>query len=198
MLIKCTECGHKVSDKADKCPECGCPMKEILKCLREKEIYITDDIDIKDNMVLCSINGKKADVAWIKELVDKMDENERYHCNYIWDKMKGDEDERFLIIKKYMGTPEQVFERKAHDIYAKVWDRYGLSSRVTAKFLCELVGSNFELKEFNGMTEEEYQRTKAPIVIVHCPYCGSIDVKKIFFGGFAQKQWRCNNCRSDF
>ena len=33
---------------------------------------------------------------------------------------------------------------------------------------------------------------------ISCPYCGSINVKKIFFGGFAQKQWHCNNCRSDF
>ena len=24
-LIKCTECGHMISDKATKCPKCGCP-----------------------------------------------------------------------------------------------------------------------------------------------------------------------------
>ena len=27
-LIKCPECGHMVSDKATKCPKCGCPTKE--------------------------------------------------------------------------------------------------------------------------------------------------------------------------
>ena len=26
-LIKCTECGHMISDKATKCPKCGCPTK---------------------------------------------------------------------------------------------------------------------------------------------------------------------------
>lgn len=27
-LIKCTECGHMISDKATKCPKCGCPVKK--------------------------------------------------------------------------------------------------------------------------------------------------------------------------
>lgn len=32
-LIKCTECGHDVSDRAAACPNCGCPMEEIQKDL---------------------------------------------------------------------------------------------------------------------------------------------------------------------
>lgn len=24
-LIKCNECGHMISDRATKCPKCGCP-----------------------------------------------------------------------------------------------------------------------------------------------------------------------------
>ncbi len=27
-LIKCTECGHMISDKAEKCPKCGCPIEK--------------------------------------------------------------------------------------------------------------------------------------------------------------------------
>ena len=27
-LIKCPECGKKISDKARKCPDCGCPIKK--------------------------------------------------------------------------------------------------------------------------------------------------------------------------
>lgn len=30
-LIKCTECGAQISDRARKCPSCGCPIEEILK-----------------------------------------------------------------------------------------------------------------------------------------------------------------------
>ena len=29
-LIKCTECGNMISDKADRCPHCGCPVSVIL------------------------------------------------------------------------------------------------------------------------------------------------------------------------
>lgn len=28
-LIKCPECGHKLSEKANVCPECGCPVENI-------------------------------------------------------------------------------------------------------------------------------------------------------------------------
>ena len=27
-LIKCSECGKEISDKADTCPGCGCPIEE--------------------------------------------------------------------------------------------------------------------------------------------------------------------------
>ena len=196
MLIECTECGHKVSDKADKCPECGCPVREILKCLREKEIYITDDTEIKDGMLICSINGKKADLTWIKEIVDKMDETELYHCKYVWNSKLGNDHERCLCLDKYTGTPEKVYYDKANHVFFEIRNKYELSYDAAAKFLNELVSSDFEMKEFDGMSEKEYQSMQAPII--QCPYCGSIDVKKVFFGGFAQKQWHCKKCRSDF
>ena len=31
-LIKCSECGHEVSDKAQHCPNCGCPIEQKLTC----------------------------------------------------------------------------------------------------------------------------------------------------------------------
>ena len=30
-LIKCPECGREVSDRASSCPNCGCPLSEIIK-----------------------------------------------------------------------------------------------------------------------------------------------------------------------
>lgn len=27
-LIKCNECGHTISDKAESCPNCGCPIED--------------------------------------------------------------------------------------------------------------------------------------------------------------------------
>ena len=37
-LIKCTECGHEVSDKASACPNCGCPI-ESLGAAQEDVMY---------------------------------------------------------------------------------------------------------------------------------------------------------------
>lgn len=31
-LIKCKECGHEVSDKAEACPNCGCPVEKKIVC----------------------------------------------------------------------------------------------------------------------------------------------------------------------
>ncbi|MDY9920862.1 MAG: hypothetical protein U2P59_03445 [Synergistota bacterium] len=35
-LIKCTECGKDISDKATACPNCGCPIEEILTRLEDR------------------------------------------------------------------------------------------------------------------------------------------------------------------
>lgn len=206
MLIECTECGHKVSDKADKCPECGCPVREILKCLREKEIYITDDTEIKDGMLICSINGKRADLTWIKEIVDKMDETELYHCKYVWNSKLGNVNERALCLKKYMKTPEMVYYDKADDVFFEIKNKYELSYDAAAKFLNELVSSNFEMKEFDGMSEKEYQSMQAPII--QCPYCGSLSVRhntefmgrhRLFVPSSSiGKNWKCKSCGSYF
>ena len=38
MLIKCTECGKEVSDKADSCPNCGCPIEKSNSDIKENSI----------------------------------------------------------------------------------------------------------------------------------------------------------------
>ena len=105
-----------------------------------------------------------------------------------------------------MGTPEQVYERKAHEVHIAVIQKYELSYSAAAKFLCELVSSDFEMKEFDGMTEKEFQSMQAPII--HCPYCGSLDIRRNmgFMGGHRLfvssasigKNWKCKNCGSYF
>jgi len=48
-MIKCSECGHDVSDKADKCPYCGAPIEMDSK-IAEKDFETTAaDIDSKAN-----------------------------------------------------------------------------------------------------------------------------------------------------
>lgn len=36
-LIKCTECGSQVSDKAERCPQCGCPISVIIEHIENKK-----------------------------------------------------------------------------------------------------------------------------------------------------------------
>ena len=45
-LIKCSECGHIVSDKATKCPKCGCPTKE--KTVLHQEDAAKNDMPMYD------------------------------------------------------------------------------------------------------------------------------------------------------
>ena len=39
-LIKCSECGHEVSDKAERCPNCGCPLSYIIENTKERQAEI--------------------------------------------------------------------------------------------------------------------------------------------------------------
>ena len=211
MLLKCTECGHDVSDKAEKCPNCGCPVSEIVKCLQNSEEDNGDDIsDINsesedsentENSVFCNINGKRTNITWIKDIIEGLSETEFYHYKYVWfHNMRGSK-EQMKCLSKYTGTPEFVFYEAAGKLCIKVRDKCNLSYYASRRFLYGLVESNFELEEFYGESEtenrERIRRSLPPQV--KCPYCGSYDTKKIFFrGGRAQKQWLCNNCRSKF
>ena len=208
MLLKCTECGHDVSDKAEKCLNCGCPVSEIVKCLQNSEENNGDDIsDINsesedsENSIFCNINGKRTNITWIKDIIEGLSETEFYHYKYVWfHNMRGPK-EQAKCLNKYAGTPEIVFYDAACKLCFKVRDKCNLSYYASRRFLYGLVESNFELEEFYGESEtenrEKIRRSLPPQV--KCPYCGSYDTKKIFFrGGRAQKQWLCNNCRSKF
>ena len=36
-IVKCTECGNEISDKATSCPHCGCPMEAIMKATKDEK-----------------------------------------------------------------------------------------------------------------------------------------------------------------
>ena len=211
MLLKCTECGHDVSDKAEKCPNCGCPVSEIVKCLQNSEEDNGDDIsDINsesedsENLIFCNINGKRTNITWIKDIIEGLSETELYHYKYVWSHDMRSPKEQMKCLSKYSGTPEMDFYKAACRLYTKVCDKCNLAPCVTtARFLYEIIESNFELEEFYGESEteanEKIRRCLPPQALqVKCPYCGSYDTKKIFFGGYADKQWHCRKCQSDF
>lgn len=62
-LIICSECGNNVSEFADKCPNCGCPI-DIIK----QNSNIEDEIE---GHLYTIINGKKKDVTYFVETILK-------------------------------------------------------------------------------------------------------------------------------
>ena len=105
MLIKCTECGHDVSDKAKSCPNCGCPVSEILQ-VPEKGIF-------------CNINGKYEDITWIKEMIEKFSEEELNHYKYIWSQRIGTKEQIKACYEKYHSVLESHFFDEASNICAQ-------------------------------------------------------------------------------
>ncbi len=108
------------------------------------------------------------------------------------------------IYQELMNVKMENKEWKGSDELRKiVYEIYDLTNLANPAILCfKIVESGSIPSEYNAMTAEEWKKqakkSTQSRIVVKCPYCGSINVKKIFFGGFAQKQWHCNNCRSDF
>ena len=213
MLIKCTECGHDVSDKAEKCPNCGCPVSEIIKCLQDLESSNINSMDDKNsesensgNFIFCNINGKRTNITWLKEIIDKLSKEELYHYKYVWSQDVKGLDEILACSHKYSGTPEEVFCDAARKLYLQVREKCDLEYKVARRFLYELVESDFELKEFRGESETEaIEKNRQRLAsMVKCPYCGSISVKKTtFWSDFGLmeavgKNWKCKSCGSYF
>lgn len=61
MLIQCPECGKQISDKADSCPNCGCPVNKMnydnYCSINDVKYDLTDAIN-----VLSKVDNKDTDV----------------------------------------------------------------------------------------------------------------------------------------
>lgn len=65
-LIKCKECGHKVSDKAECCPNCGCPIEEIMSADASNDTNVSQVYD--DAVQFDDIPPKKSK-GWLWTIV---------------------------------------------------------------------------------------------------------------------------------
>ena len=98
-------------------------------------------------------------------------------------------------------NPEWMSTDEMREIIWEVYDLTHLNN--ASSFSTDVTDSGVLPSEYNAMTVEEWreqaEKKTQNKIMVRCPYCGSYDTKKIFFmGGYAQKQWHCRNCRSDF
>lgn len=81
-LINCPECGKEISDKADKCPNCGCPNEEFNK---PKELPPEE----RPEMFNCVDCGRPLPVG-----IDKC-----IYCNHVYGKVTSDD----ILREQYTG-----------------------------------------------------------------------------------------------
>lgn len=70
-LIKCEECGKKVSDKASNCPHCGAPV-EVIKCEECGGVF-------SDNLESCPHCGAPVEFEEVEE--EKSNNNSQFKMN---------------------------------------------------------------------------------------------------------------------
>ncbi len=198
-LLKCIECGHDVSEYAQACPYCGCPISIIKQKqdeyagadvqVTEKNIQCNSEIlcndsqscssndSIKDSeeKIICKVNGVEYDFTQI------------YH-----DLMKVSRKENWNLLPEF------------DDIMMRVYDLTQLHGPYS--ICAEIVESGRVPEIYNDMTEEEWEnlpKEETPTrPTIRCPYCRSIDVKPLGFfdGGWSAvgNNWKCKNCKSYF
>ncbi len=190
-LLKCCECGKDVSEYADKCPNCGCPIDKI------KEFILLHD----DSKLICIINKKTRDITWIKDELMSLSEDKFYLYKKYYSPAMDD----VKVISKYVNDRTFLDSCKFEN---KVYHELDLTPKQAGHFLYQLIDSDFTLKEFNGESLSEFTQKQVAYINSKpkCPVCGSTNISKISTMNRATsivglgilskkigKQWKCNN-----
>ena len=191
-LLKCCECGNDVSEYADKCPNCGCPVDKI------KEFSLFHD----ESKVTCSINKKFKDITWIKDELTSLDKDKFQ----LYKKYYAPEMDDINIRVKYINDSTYLESSKFED---RVYKELDLTPKQARHFLYQLIDSDFTLKEFNGESLSEFTQKQVSYINSKpkCPTCQSTNIKKIsttskvmgaigfgLLSKTAKSQFECKNC----
>lgn len=156
-LITCPECGKKISDKADVCISCGFPIKNLAKHnININECYILGKRYILPNIsqIVISENWGKAFIE-ITDFVDKCEFDNPTKAKVLW-----------FILEYYAKTKTEPNIISEDDLNFKIADKNTSLIQRSFKSACE------EIKNNNHVGIQ----SNNPI---HCPNCGSTNVKKI-------------------
>jgi tellurium resistance protein TerD len=91
-LINCSECSKEISDKADVCPQCGCPVASPQKLPSEPMIFTYEGgVDISIQCPSCNKDSsiKKAKVTKT-DTGYKVNGQGRCACGFVFTEIKGD------------------------------------------------------------------------------------------------------------
>lgn len=221
-LIKCPECEKEISDKANACPNCGCPSDII-----EEKIKLQKIEDAKPKMVkACSCCGG---IIWNKNTIGYQ-ENYCLECNerniphsLVELPILCEDFENKLYVKKNESDSEiykhidsiVAAEREIYEKYVEKFETLDMSTETWNLNIETLYnnGKGFAHDAITNRVANEVRRENVVSVqyTPKCPACQSPNIKKIsnfskagsvvLWGFFAQKvkkQWHCNNCGSEW
>ena len=199
-LLKCIECGHDVSEYAQACPHCGCPIS-IIK--QKQDEYAGADVQVTEKNIQCNSEILCNDSQSCSSNDSIKDSEEKIIC-----KVNGVEYDFTQIYHELMSIdkedPNWIISEKFDRVMMDVYHLTKLHG--PASFCHKIALSGIVPEEYNAMTEEEWEnlpKEETPTrPTIRCPYCGSIDVKPLGFfdGGWSAvgNNWKCKNCKSYF
>ncbi len=224
MLIKCPECKNDVSEYANKCPICGCPI-EIIKNQNNQ----TKDIETKIKN-LEKENKKITEAEEFQRVLDvtKIPKSKPHINAFLimgiimiladisfMVMMIGDIDGTLIfysICLIVVGIIIFLVGRSSLKESQKIYDEYKDDPEEYRRILAMKTYRNIKSQENAKERAKERKQSKAYTVSqVKCPYCNSMNTKKLsatskagsvaMFGLMSNKvgkQWHCNSCGSDF
>ena len=196
-LIKCPECNNQVSEYADKCPNCGCPMEIIINSIQEKSKYT------------CNINGKQIDIEWIITHLLSLEKEVLNEYKYIYSPEMQNPKTMAKYLKDTRETETAYIFNDASKFTSKVWRELDLEPKYAEIFLYELINSNFALENFDGGKHSDWVVKQRAIQASKpkCPHCHSINIAKIsgteramsviglgILSKKINKSFKCKNC----
>ena len=180
-LIECTECGHKVSDKAETCPSCGYKVSDIKKDM--------------SNFVYCKINGENVNVTKIREHLLPLSKSELKDYQVV---LRADVDEEiaFDVMDDFERAGKEPLYDAAVELCETAYEIIDLDYLDLSMFLVEFIANNMEPIEFNGKPRQDIEKPMS-VPIPKCPTCSSTNIRNIRFfedSMYSRKTFVCNNC----
>lgn len=202
-LIKCSECGNQISDKASVCIHCGCPITS-----KSNNSY----------KYSCKVDGKVIDLTYLEKSISGLsltDKEDLYkQCRWIFEdwihpganKPSFNSDDNIQIALNTGNVTNAVNKFLG-------WNTQNKKAILSYKLITLCIENNFNDFSFNTddyitnkvQKVEPQQPTPQPTPtsqnVVHCPRCGSTSVTTEeqgygLFGwiGASQKKNLCQKC----
>lgn len=185
-LLKCPECNHDVSEYAEVCPNCGCPIDVIKKQIKNESDRIKNNLP--DKCPICGVDTK-----------DHINsKNECDVCGYVYDKTKEE-------LEEYL--------QKRRQLPDKCPVCYAPKEKIDDNFVCTVCGyvvlkdDKKQQNYIKNVDKPLVQSVKEQQNLPHCPTCNSTNIKRIsaaskavgvgLFGIFskaARSQFECKDC----